>query len=204
MAKKQDGDVKKKLKGAAPGAQRLCKVYWRHKKKQGEWSELRFMAAAFDHGFNVMRPWGDSSAYDVFLEQSGHVLRVQVKSAGTWRYLRQKHGPVYAFPISRNKGSMRYLRTDLDFYACYVIPLDLWYILPADVIRKKKTIFVCPGGKGFHYEQYRDAWDLLGKSIRKDSPGLTLHGCAEDGLTPGNGPRGALGVDQFSAVPDRL
>ena len=42
--------------------------------------ELLFMAAAASHGYHILKPWGDSLAYDVAIEHRGGLLRVQVKS----------------------------------------------------------------------------------------------------------------------------
>jgi PD-(D/E)XK nuclease superfamily protein len=50
-------------------------------KQRGEWVELEFMAAAASRRYHVLKPWGDSLAYDVGIEQNGGLLRVQVKSS---------------------------------------------------------------------------------------------------------------------------
>lgn len=50
------------------------------KKKRGEWAELRFMAKASEHGFNLTKPWGDSLPYDLAIDLDGRLIRVQVKS----------------------------------------------------------------------------------------------------------------------------
>jgi len=60
-------------------------------KEQGEWAELCFMAKAAGMGLKVLRPFGDSSSYDVGVELPDRILRVQVKStsgrrAGTHSY----------------------------------------------------------------------------------------------------------------------
>ena len=49
-------------------------------KQRGEWVELQFMAEAALHGYHVLKPWGDSLAYDVAVEHGGNLIRVQVKS----------------------------------------------------------------------------------------------------------------------------
>ena len=51
-------------------------------KEQGEWAELCFMAKAAGMGLKVLRPFGDSSSYDVGVELPDRILRVQVKSTG--------------------------------------------------------------------------------------------------------------------------
>ena len=37
-------------------------------KQRGEWVELRFMAAAAERGFHVLKPWGDTRPYDVGID----------------------------------------------------------------------------------------------------------------------------------------
>ena len=40
-------------------------------KRRGEWVELIFMMRATELGFNVSKLWGDSSRYDVSVEDEG-------------------------------------------------------------------------------------------------------------------------------------
>jgi hypothetical protein len=50
----------------------------------------------------------------------------------------------------------------IDFVAAYIIPLDLWYILPALVTtRLHGHISLSPHRKGHKYEPYLEAWYLL-------------------------------------------
>jgi PD-(D/E)XK endonuclease len=50
----------------------------------------------------------------------------------------------------------------IDFVAAYIIPLDLWYILPAQVTtRLHGHISLSPHRKGHKYEPYLEAWHLL-------------------------------------------
>ena len=74
----------------------------------------------------VSKPWGDSAPYDFMIEHNGRVLRVQVKS--TMRIVRGCYR--CHVPYNRGQGSPQRL---MDFVAAYVIPEDLWYILPARV-----------------------------------------------------------------------
>ena len=43
-------------------------------KERGEWAELLLIATAASHGGHILKPWGDSLAYDVATEQSGSLL----------------------------------------------------------------------------------------------------------------------------------
>src|SRR5258706_8261718 len=49
-----------------------------------------------------------------------------------------------------------------DFVAAYLIPEDLWYIIPEEMIRGQGSIAVYPRLKKSKYGRYREAWNLLG------------------------------------------
>src|SRR6202451_924422 len=44
-------------------------------KERGEWAELCFMARATGEGLRVLKPYGDSRAYDVAVESGGPIWR---------------------------------------------------------------------------------------------------------------------------------
>ena len=53
-----------------------------------------------------------------------------------------------------------------DFVAAYLILENLWYIIPAEMIRGQGSIAVYPRLKKSKYAPYREAWHLL----RGDGP----------------------------------
>jgi hypothetical protein len=123
-------------------------------KRRGEWVELLFMTVASGLGFNVARPWGDSGRYDVAVELAGRFLRMQVKSTEMWLgtcYLCQ----LYAF------GQRAYTPKEIDYYAIYVLPADVWYIFPVRRLAGMRTIALTPHLKGHKYERYMENWGLL-------------------------------------------
>jgi hypothetical protein len=85
-------------------------------KQRGEWVELQFMAAAASHGYHILKPWGDSLAYDVGIDQSAHFLRVQVKSTSS----RRRSGYYCRFRGGGRETGYDLARVDL--FASYVIP----------------------------------------------------------------------------------
>jgi hypothetical protein len=74
----------------------------------------------------------------------------------------------------RHISIRRYQQSDFDYLAVYVIPKDLWYIIPSDVATRKVAIRVAPDNKDNQYEPYREAWHLL--RDRDDVTSLTVHG----------------------------
>lgn len=127
----------------------------RHPKKRGEWAEIRFMVRAAEHGITVTKPWGDSSCYDFASEYDGCFYRVQVKCTST------KSHESYSCHV-RAGGGVSYLENQIDFLAAYIIPRDVWYILPAAVaVSHHSAVILSPHLPTSKYARYREAWHLL-------------------------------------------
>jgi len=122
-------------------------------KQRGEWAELCFMARAADRGLNVSRPHGDSASYDVGVESNGRFLRVQVKPT-TY----QIEG-AYTCNLAGTRHR-RYARDTVDFFAVYLVPLDVWYIFPFEIVEGNASLHLMPQ-KGRKFSQYMEAWNLL-------------------------------------------
>ena len=136
-------------------------------KERGEWVELQFMAAAAQRRFAVSKPWGDTRAYDVGIEHAQNFLRVQVKSTT----LRAGAGYRCQFMPNHLK-KQDYSLKQIDVFAAYVIPEDVWYLIPAVLLlgkRRKCMAMLCPQvppvkKASYCYEGYREAWNLLTRS----------------------------------------
>lgn len=117
---------------------------------------MLFLARVAELGMTITRPWGDSAHYDLIVESDGCWLRVQVKST-----MMRRSPNSYAFSL-RGCQNNRYRRGDFDYIAGYIIPLDIWYIIPEeDAEIGKVTLCVMPGSPRNRYETYREAWHLL-------------------------------------------
>jgi hypothetical protein len=125
-------------------------------KARGEWVELCFMTKAAGMGLKILKPFGDSSSYDVGVECNNRILRVQVKST----IYHRPDTRFYALALHR-ANNQPYAKGTIDFFAAYVIPADVWYILPFDGAEGKITLHFNPGGKWEKNRKYREAWDLL-------------------------------------------
>src|ERR1700691_3889340 len=135
---------------------RIQDTVFRTCKEQGEWAELCFMTKAAGMGLRVVRPFGDSSSYDVGVECGDRILRVQVKTTNC-----QRHGTrSYGLPLHGSK-LQQYAKGTIDFFAIYLIPIDAWYILPFEITGKSVSLHFTPGGKREKHKKYREAWDLL-------------------------------------------
>ncbi len=116
------------------------------------------MLRAMDCGLILSKPLWESAPYDFIVEAANHRLsRVQVKSVGTMircGYAISTHGA----------GNRAYRRGEFDFFAAWVAPLDVWYIIPAAAVLPARSAALYPHVKGSwgKYEKYREAWRLLG------------------------------------------
>jgi hypothetical protein len=125
-------------------------------KLRGEWAELVFMARVKELGFGLLQPWGESSRYDVGVEWEGRFMRVQVKSTI------YKVGNAYVCNTRPDDDKKPYTVREIDFLAAYVIPVNVWYIVPAGVAtRLKGNIWLSPHKKGHKYERFMEAWEVM-------------------------------------------
>jgi hypothetical protein len=152
----------------------------RKPKERGEWAELRFMAKAAELGFKLSKPWGESAPYDVVIEHGTGFIRVQVKSTmARDRFMRTHYKQnMYAIHARRNSDKP-YRVSDFDFLAVYIIPEDLWYIVPASVAVRWKTMRVIPRGKRNRHAQYEEAWHLLREYGKTVPPAINLQDAAD-------------------------
>jgi hypothetical protein len=130
----------------------------RDKKVRGEWAESVFLARAKEHGLPVSRPWGDSDSFDCVVGRPGKFAAVQVKST----VAKVESGKGYI--CSTCSSHKAYGAGAFDFLAAYVIPEDVWYIIPLKEVRGKRSISLCTEGGEAKYEKYREAWELLRKA----------------------------------------
>ena len=160
----------------AGGKKRKPKII-KDKKLRGEWAEMQFMARAAEYGLTATKPWGESRSYDFIVGRPGHFVTVQVKSTAN-----ASEGG-YCCHVGSGSGS--YAPEAFDFAAVYVVPDDVWYIIPETKIRGMRSISVYPRSDDAKYEQYREAWDLL-----RDAVGVKEDDQREDDGLPASGKTG--------------
>src|SRR5437879_7048579 len=145
----------------------MTKQVFSHFKLQGEWAELLFMARAAELGLSIVRPWGDSSPYDVGLVLNNNAianarpdfLRIQIKST------RCCHS-AGAYKCHIGSNGVPYGLHDLDFIAAYVIPAKLWYIIPLAATHGQSEVLLAPDPPKSKYARFKEAWHLLSRDFR--------------------------------------
>ena len=126
-------------------------------KRRGEVAEAAFLHKAATLGFSVAKPWGESDRYDFILDNGARTWRVQVKSA----HCDGKNG--YSFHACGNVQSRTYTAADIDFFVAYIVPEDVWYVVPIVVFSTIRAVKFFPSSKRrmSRYEKYREAWCLM-------------------------------------------
>jgi hypothetical protein len=125
------------------------------RKRLGEEAEAAFLHKATSLGLSVAKPWGDSERYDLIVRSGRRLWRVQVKST---RYVGERR-----FSITARGCTAAYTEDEIDFLAVYIVPLDVWYLIPVKAFAPKKCLRFypeCEGSLG-QYEKYREAWGLM-------------------------------------------
>ena len=129
----------------------------KNKKKRGEWVELKFMAEAAERNLPASKPLGDSEHFDVVVGRTGKFVGVQIKSVTH----RSANGEGYLAPVRNSKGP--YPAGAFDFIAVYVVPENVWYILPAKEILGMRSVSLCT--PACRWEKYREAWKSLQEAV---------------------------------------
>ena len=140
---------------ATPGQQMLLGA-----KRRGELAELAFLHQASKLGFKVSKPYGDSDRYDFIVDTGQRLIKIQVKSTG-----HEVSPGSYSVNAGRHLcgGVVPYLRSQVDFMVVYIVPEEMWYILPIRVVGWRVSLRLTgrmntrPGA----YGKYREAWELL-------------------------------------------
>ena len=145
-------------------------IKFKTRKEQGEWAELGFMMRAKGLGFGVLKPYGDSRAYDVAVEDGGPIVRVQVKCT---TYCRR--GNEYSLNVL-GPGRKPYPKGSVEFFAVFIIPLNEWYIVPYAAMGTRGTMHVTAGSKRAKWARYLEAWSLLREA---SSGAIEIQACVD-------------------------
>ena len=134
-------------------------------KLTGELGEAAFLHAAIHRGLCIARPWGDSRRYDFIIQSSptsNTFHRIQVKCTESPNASGFQVQSTYC--DRKRKG--KYTPGDIDFLVAYIIPHNIFYIVPIAACPKSASLRFYPEGSERNQaklEHYREAWHLLGK-----------------------------------------
>lgn len=135
----------------------------RSPKALGELAELAFTYKAASLGFGVARPLGDNEAFDVILNAGHRLWRVQVKS--TYHLIQPGYYQFHALRAPVGGQRRNYTADSIDVLAAWVMPLDVWYIIPVQAFVPRGSLRVYPhrevSPSKASFEPFREAWCQL-------------------------------------------
>ena len=94
-------------------------------------------------GFTVAKPWGDSNRYDLAVYYEPGFWRVQVKLTT------HRVGSRYRLAV-KGPRHPAYTKKEIDFLDAYVMPANVWYVIPIEAF-VGRTALEDPGGKKGKY-----------------------------------------------------
>ena len=125
-------------------------------KDLGNYAELRFILAAYEKGYSVLRPFSDSRPYDFVLEKQGRFARVQVKSCSA--PLTEKGR--FHVGIGKGKNSkVRYTDEHCDVIAIYLKSLDIFYLIPVQCI-SVVSLGLYPLRSESRFIEFKNNWNI--------------------------------------------
>ncbi|HZW97124.1 MAG TPA: group I intron-associated PD-(D/E)XK endonuclease [Candidatus Eremiobacteraceae bacterium] len=122
-------------------------------KRTGEAVEAAFLNKVCGLRIPVCKPWGDSERYDFVVDWGKGFWRVQVK--GGSYYERSK------YQVGAGGKGKPFTKEDMDFVVVYIVPEDLWYVVPIEIAEGLSALWFNPRSTRARFEKYREAWCLL-------------------------------------------
>ncbi len=128
---------------------------------KGDIGEAQFLVEALKLNFSILKPWSDKR-YDFVLEKDGKFIRIQIKSCHTiqkmpkcTRYSCNLQGGYYGDRLISCK--------EIDYLVAYIVPENIWYIIPSKYIEGMKCLHFYPNSKNpstSFTEQFRNNWSF--------------------------------------------
>jgi hypothetical protein len=151
-------------------------------KAKGDLAEIAFLHKAAGLGFGVAKPYGDKERYDFILDSGERFWRVQVKSTS---YAEPDHTGYKVSASHSGKGykAKTYQAKEIDFFAAYIVPVDVWYIVPVNQLASFRFLRLYPLGcrrAGGCFEAFREAWHLMAPGADLPQPRKSRQRCTPD------------------------
>jgi hypothetical protein len=135
-----------------------------------------FLLRATQRGWIVSQPFAEKQCYDFIIDNGRDRLRVQVKST-------EVPCSPFRYHINLGRGSASrspYKKSEIDFFAIYVIPDDSWFILSVEAAAGRVALSVPMKGhiEGSPCQPHHEAWSLMDWNENDGNGTLTIHACA--------------------------
>jgi len=123
-------------------------------RQTGDIAELKFVVKAIENNLHVSKPLMGFLHYDFIIDCFGQLARVQVKATSQYDYGYKVH-------VSYGTTKTPYSPNEIDYFAIYIVPEDLWYLIPVDVLGGTKKITLRPDSEKCKFSRYRENWNVM-------------------------------------------
>lgn len=125
-------------------------------------AELLCQVELIKRDFDVSEPVNPHGRYDLIVDNGIDLLRIQTKARMLPRKRRQNDVNRYEVELRGTADNKRtYSKNEVHFFILLVSNKYVWYIIPANVVKDKKTISLYPTDSNKKYSQFMNAWHLL-------------------------------------------
>jgi len=128
-----------------------------------EIAELKFRVKAMELGFKTYAPDG-KHACDVIISWYGKTSKVQIKHTNV---LVESKDRFQAKLAKGSKAKLPYEEHEIDFFAVYIFPHDVWYIIPWSEQEGLNACFYPHRDSCGCNEGFIEAWKLLRRDEAK-------------------------------------
>ena len=123
----------------------------------GTIAEVAFVRQCLERSFEP-HPTTTPMPWDFLVTCPSGLHKVQVKCTNG------KHGSAYKVVTGVGHTGKDITSYDVDVFACYVMPIDIWWIIPRKHVGNSQTINLCPSPLSkAKYKQYQNNWSLFYK-----------------------------------------
>ena len=127
---------------------------------KGLLAEKLFDAECTRRKIKTLKPTDPKSKYDIAIDIEGKIFKVQIKS--TSYFIKRKDPKIrYGVKLVPSASNRLYLKSEVDLFAIYIEPLNIWYLIPYDNIGEKKRVTLYPYDTSSLYDPYQNAWYIL-------------------------------------------
>ncbi len=136
-------------------------------KRDGTVYELQFRIEALRRGLDTFPPDGDYSPVDcIVLNPAGKTYRVQVKgTACVGKSDGKGRSPSkykYRIISGRRSDKSTYSATEIDVLACYIAPVDEWFLIPMVLAANNSSLAFFTGANSrSKWQKHRNNWDIF-------------------------------------------
>ena len=128
----------------------------------GDIGELEFILGSKKRGHTVLLPYSSICPYDIMIDTGDRLLKIQVKTCNV-NHTKRGEPLAHTYKATMAKGNrskIHYAAEEVDFFAVYILPEHIFYIVPFHEITAISNRFY-PNKESHKFSKYRENWDQL-------------------------------------------